>query len=198
MSTIIAVKQDGKIYMGCDTQASGKARMSQNRKDKKMFIKKNGNGINFGIGACGSFRFMNILQYGFSIPSFHSSEYSSDDPKMEYMVNTFVEKLKLFFKERGVHVDARDKQLDQGGYLLVAFSGRLFHIMDDYQVAEYHDDFLAIGSGGDIAKASLITSEEFKNTNNEVGVEKRISLALECASKIDLFTSPPFIYQTVT
>ncbi len=174
MTCIVGIIEKGVVHIGCDSLASG-TMFKRVRKDGKVFDKGE-----FIIGACGSYRLMNIIEHCFTPPYFKEDTMCIS----KYMSTDFVDGLKKTFKERGF-LRSSESTIDKGGNILVGFRGRLFEVMVDFQVAEMEDEYAVIGSGYPFAMGSL-------NSTKNKSVRDRLILALESAEKYDLYTQRPF------
>lgn len=179
MTCIAAVKTDDGVWMAGDS--AGVAHLSiVTRADKKVFVKQDAIGTEFGFGFTSSFRMGQLIQYNFVIPVL------TNDDIHEYMVATFIPALRTCLKDGGY--TTIENAAESGGTFLVAVKGRLFSIQDDFQVGENLPPYSACGCGEDLALGSLYSTEKFK----ELSGEYRLKLALEAASEFSAGVRPPF------
>lgn len=177
MTCVVALKDNGKIYMGADS--AGVAGLSiQTRKDPKIY--KVGSML---IGFTSSFRMGQLLGYSLDVP-----DHDPRVPIEKYMATVFVDAIRTTLKEGGY--TTVDNNEERGGTFIVAYQDRTFRIENDFQVGEVTDDYTAIGCGEDIALGSLYTS---------VGQEpnSRILLALEAAAKFSAGVRAPFTVEVL-
>lgn len=177
MTCIVALKtNDGSILMGADSAGVGGLSLS-NRKDPKIY--RVGEML---IGFTSSYRMGQLLGYSLILPDFHS-EYSID----KYMNTMFINAVRDCLKEGGYA--KKENEVEQAGFFLVAFKGRIFSIGSDYQVGECFENYDSVGCGSDLALGSLFTSE------NEKDDIKRINKALEAAARFSAGVRAPFIIE---
>lgn len=173
MTCIVGIVENGSVYIGGDS--AGVAGLSISiRADEKVF--QNGP---FIMGFTSSFRMGQLLRYRLSVP--RQTILQTD---MEYMVNEFIDSVRLCFMNGGFGTIA-DKADNEGGTFLVGYNGNLYHIGADFQVGQPMDQFDAVGCGSEIAKGSLYSSRG-------KSPEERIELALEAAAFFNGGVRPPF------
>jgi hypothetical protein len=172
MTAVAGIAQGGRVWIGADSAGTGGYAQTI-RADGKVF--RNGP---FVMGFTSSFRMGQLLRHSFSPPRRHP-----DDPLEKYMVGPFIDAVRDCFKDGGFAEE--DRKAEVGGTFLVGVSGRLFRIESDYQVGEAVSGFDAVGSGHDLARGSLFTSD---------GKPKaRILTALEAAAAMNAGVRGPFI-----
>lgn len=177
MTCIVALKHDGKVWMGADSAGVGGYSLTV-RKDRK--IHRVGPML---IGFTTSFRMGQLLGYKLAIPPHHS-----DVDTDRYMVTSFVDAVRSTLKDGGWAM--KDKEQEQGGTFLVAYQGRIFEIHSDFQVGEPELDFSACGCGEDIAKGSLYSTVGD-------GAEDRIRVALQAAQEFSAGVREPFHVESI-
>lgn len=166
MTCIVGIEHKGKVWMGGDSAGTNSMMNQTIRDDKKVFI--NGD---FIIGFCGSFRMGQLLNYTLK-PPVHP-EGKSD---MEYMVGDFMNAVKMC-------LDVGEEGLEPN--FLCGYRGKLYEIEGDYQVGIPQKGFAAIGSGGDLATGSIMSSKG--------NPKKRILVALKAAESGNAAVRAPFI-----
>lgn len=89
------------------------------RSDKKVFVKTDSIGNQFGFGFTYSFRMGQLLQYNMTVPPL-------PDPcnVHEYMVMTFIPAVRQCLKEGGF--TRIENNTEQGGQFIVAVRGHIF------------------------------------------------------------------------
>jgi len=165
MTIIIGYKEDGKVTIAGDTQASNGFRKSQ-RVDGKTFTV---HGISYGFTS--SYRMGQILKY--HMPEVYAKD--RDEDTFKYVVNSLVPQFKSVLANNGFNGDY-DSHNTVGGTFLIALDGKLFCIHNDFQVAEPLEDYYAIGCGEAFALGSL-----YQTTNELDSVKDKIIQALDCA-----------------
>jgi ATP-dependent protease HslVU (ClpYQ) peptidase subunit len=175
MTCVIAIKQDGVVYMGADSAGSDLYTI-RTRSDPK--IHKVGA---FMFGFTTSFRMGQLLAHAFVAPD--------RDPRVsieKFMATTFVNAVRDCLKAGG-YASKKD-ETEAGGTFLVAYEGHAFTIYDDYQVAESALPYEAVGCGTDFAMGSL-----FSTADSHLSPSRRIALALEAAATFSCGVRGPFI-----
>lgn len=178
MTCIVGLKHGNTIYMGADSAGVDERYLMLSYANKKVF--KVGE---FVIGYTTSFRFGQVMQYGFNPPM-----YPEGMDVYEYMVTLFVDALRERLKDAG-YAQKKD-EVESGGTCLVGYRGRLFLLSEDYQVFEARDEYMAVGCGDEIALGAMYATS---------GTEPvaRILKALEASAKFSAAVLAPFeIMQT--
>ena len=181
MTCIVAIAQNGTVYMGSDHAASDdKTGWILSRKEPKCF--KVGQ---YAVAFTDSFRMGQILQYNWTPPKYAPTKTNSGLDK--FMRTKFVDSVKVAFKDHGFgSIGGSDE--DTGGIFIVGLEGRIFTIDEDFHVGENIVNYMAEGSGGQIALGALYATKNQKNP------KLRLKLALEAASEFNMAVAPPFTY----
>jgi hypothetical protein len=181
MTCIVAIAQNGTVYMGSDHAASDeKSGWILSRKEPKCF--KVGQ---YGIAFTDSFRMGQILQYSWTPPKYTPTKTNSGLDK--FMRTKFIDSVKQAFKDGGYGSIAPGQE-DEGGIFIVGVEGRIFTIDEDFHVGENIMNYMAEGSGAFFALGSLHTTKKQKNP------KMRIKAALEAAAEFSMSVAPPFTY----
>ena len=175
MTCIVALREKGTIYMGCDSAGIGGWYNRQNRADPKIY--RVGKSL---IGFTSSFRMGQLLGHALTLPEHHS-----DVAIEKWMVTAFVDAVRSCLKTGG-YAEEKDK-VEKGGIFLVAYRSRIFEIQSDYQVAERDEPYGAVGCGEDLALGALFASESTAKQPR-----KRVELALKAAAAFSAGVYPPF------
>lgn len=182
MSVIVAIKKDGKIYMGCDSQVTSGGTRTTLKNENNYKIWKVSNIEKCLMGSVGNLRdacairTMDDLVTEYNIYKNHIS--------YRFVVNKLVpdiiERLQSFnfIKKDGVF-DGIDSSY------LFAFEDQLYMIHNDGSVLEI-DDYVAIGSGKNEAIGSLLSTE-----NDEP--RERIIKAIKSSAASDIYVDYPII-----
>lgn len=171
-------KKNGKVVIGGDSAGVGGLDIAI-RRDVKVF--KVGD---FVIGCTSSFRMIQLIRFSFKPP-----KYYPDTDLYEYMCTTFVDTLRICFKNGGFA--RRNNDEESGGTFLVGYKDRLFEIEEDYQVAENYDLFNSCGCGAKYALGALMAIKD-----NEWIPEDKIRLALQIATHFSAGVRPPYVFET--
>lgn len=178
MTCVVALRHEGMVYMGCDSAGVGGYSRS-NRLDPKIYRIGEGKML---VGFTTSFRMGQLLGYSLTpLPRHHA-----DVPIETYMATEFVNAARACLKAGGWA--EIEKGQERGGNFLVAYKGRIFEIMSDYQVGENAEPYSAVGCGFDLALGSLYTSERMTGAPPRA----RVEMALEAAAAFSAGVYPPF------
>lgn len=177
MTCIVAVVQNGKIYMGGDSLGLSNL-FREVRSDPKVF--RNGP---FLIGCTTSFRMGNLLRYKMQIPV-----HPDGMDIMEYMCTEFIKEVRTCLKLGGFN--KTENSQDNGGDFLVGYRDHLFYIGSDYQVGQLAANYHAVGSGREVAVGSLFSTDGMPP-------EQRLKIALEAATHHNAGVGPPFVIESL-
>lgn len=134
------------------------------------------------IGGTTTFRHLDLLKYSGTL--FDEIDlYKKTDINHKYMVTKFIPKVIELFKG-GVVGEAETKR---GGNFIVATSGRLFEVQQDFSVLEPELGICSVGSGEDVAMGSLITTKDL-----DMSLQEKIIKALEAAEQYCCGVQRPF------
>jgi hypothetical protein len=182
MTCIVAIAQNGTVYMGSDHAASDdKTGWIISRKEPKCF--KVGQ---YAIAFTDSFRMGQILQYAWTPPKYTPTKTNSGLDK--FMRTKFIESVKQAFKDGGYGSIGSSSDEDTGGIFIVGLEGRIFTIDEDFHVGENVVNYMAEGSGGQIALGALHATKHQKNP------KLRIKAALEAATEFNMAVAAPYTY----
>ena len=177
MTCIVGLISGETIYMGADSAGVNDANLDfARRKDSKVFKRDN-----MIIGFTSSFRMGQLLRFDLKVP-----EHRRNKDVYEYMVTDFMKAVRKCFLDGGF--TEKEHNVESGGEFIVGYRGRLFHIMDDFQVGENEDSYLAIGSGESFALGSLYSSEHLEP-------DERVELALSAAENFNAGVRSPFVIE---
>lgn len=165
-----------RVYIGGDS-AGVKGLDVVQRADEKVF--KKGNMI---FGFTTSFRMGQIIRYCFEIPD-HDPRINDD----QYLCNTFVSSLIKCFKKEG-YSKKRDNGEVEGGTFLLGYKGKLYKVINDFQVAKSVENFESCGCGESFAIGAL----DILDKSTKIHPEDKVSYALKTAEKFSGGVSRPF------
>jgi hypothetical protein len=181
MTCIVAIAQNGTVYMGSDHAASDdKSGWIIARKEPKCF--KVGQ---YGVAFTDSFRMGQILQYNWTPPKYVPTKTNSGLDK--FMRTKFIDSVIDAFRANGYGVIVPGQE-NEGGIFIVGVEGRIFTIDEDFHVGEAVVNYMAEGSGAFFAMGALHATKKQKNP------KMRIKAALEAASEFSMSVAPPFTY----
>jgi ATP-dependent protease HslVU (ClpYQ) peptidase subunit len=182
MTCIVAIAQNGTVYMGSDHAASDdKTGWIVSRKEPKCF--KVGQ---YGIAFTDSFRMGQILQYSWTPPKYTPTKTNSGLDK--FMRTKFIDSVKQAFKDNGYGSIGSSSEEDTGGIFIIGVEGRLFTMDEDFHVGEAVVNYMAEGSGGQIALGALHATKNQKNP------KLRLKAALEAATEFNMSVAAPYTY----
>jgi len=164
MTCIIALAQDGSVYMGGDSAGVDVQTLAVHvRTDAKVFITGE-----FIFGFTTSFRMGQLLQYSFTPP-----EHPPEKCTMAYMVTDFIDAIREVFSAKGFLTKLNEGEV--GGDFLVGYRGKIYEIANDFQVGTMAVNYASLGCGADFAQGVMFA------TSDMVSPESRITLALDAA-----------------
>jgi ATP-dependent protease HslVU (ClpYQ) peptidase subunit len=173
MTCIVAIKTKDAIFMGGDS-AGGNAYGIQSRSDPKVF--RSGG---FVIGYTTSYRMGQILQHGFE---FVTPE-GDPDAYMFSLCNAVASKL------TDLNYAKLENNVIDGGTFLIGWKNHLYAVYDNFQYARFRDNYAAIGSGEEYALGSLFSTQSIDDPI------KRITIALDAATKFSSLVAKPYIFE---
>lgn len=145
MTIIVGLKTSDGVILGCDSQGSAEYNKTF-RKDSKIFEV---HGIGYGFTS--SYRMGQILKY-------HTTEILDNMRENDlygYIVTKLVPMYRRILTENGFKSNTNG--VDSGGSFLLAIDGRLFAVLEDFQVEERLEEYNAIGCGDSYALGALYT-----------------------------------------
>lgn len=177
MSVLIALKDKDRVVVGVDTRMScGPAFVdSYKSRPKAYHVDSKRNVIIGAVGASGLVDVFKILVER-HLPKIDSIDRSY---VVKYMIPELINDIKVYSME--------DKEYKMDGELFLAIKDRGYSISGNYAVEEL-ESFTAMGSGMDVAKGSLYTSDIIRMLP-----EERIALAIKATGLSISSVSPEAI-----
>lgn len=177
MTCIVALIDDDKVYMGCDSRATFGNTEIVNTNIEKIFFKDD-----FLIGVCGNLRYLNLLRYRFNPPKLENDLFIQ-----EYLNVLFSDEIRSCL-EKSKYSEEKDgiSEIPGNSRILVGYKNKIYSIGSCYDVIELIN-YYAAGSGADYAMGSLETTKDMN-----LDPKERIELALKIACKFDSACSAPF------
>lgn len=177
MTCIVGYIEKDRVVIAGDSCGTSYDNDYRIRKDTKVF--KLGD---FIIGASGSFRMIQLLQYSLNPPEI------KDKDLLKYMCTDFINAVRECFREGGYlqNYEAGD---EKGEDFMVAYKNRLFTIYEDFQVEESANNISALGAGAKYAIGALDTLRPF-----DYPADYKCELALITTSKYNSSVKEPFIF----
>lgn len=183
MSVVVAIKEDGKIYMGADSQVTkGGSRTTLKNKNNYKIWQVDGVD-NCLMGHVGNVRDANIVRLMSGLVDDYDEFRDRINYRfvVKYIVPEIIKELRdaHFLKLDGEYLECLDSSF------LFAYKDRLFYISTDATVMEI-DDYVAIGSGSQEALGSLLSTEG-------QNPKKRIVKAIKASAANDIYVDYPII-----
>ena len=184
MSVIVAIKKDGVIYMGADSQVSrgGTRTTLSNPKNYKIWAMSDTD--NCLMGSVGVLRIANIIKVADGlIPEIVDLK---DGVDFRFVVKSFVPRLMEELESYEALTREKDELPNMEASFLLAYHDRLYSI-DRFGCVIEVDDFCAIGSGASEALGSLLSS---------VGIDDpvaRIKMAIKASAANDIYVDYPIV-----
>lgn len=182
MSVVVAIKQDGVVYIGCDSQVTrGGTRRTLSSVNNYKVWKVLGvdNVLMAHTGsvkdACAVRTMEDLI-----------TEYDIYRNRIEY--GLIVNRVYPEIIDRLQHLQylPKEKPFDAlNSSFLFAYKDKLFELASDGSVIE-HEDYVTMGSGEDFARGSLSTTEEEEPN-------KRIIKAIKASASGDIYVNYPII-----
>lgn len=183
MSVVVAIKKDGVVYIGADSQVTrGKVKLSLTNKNNYKIWKVNGtdNCLMAHVGAIRDacvIRTMEGLVRDIDV----FRNYVDYQYVVERILPLIIERLEEYrFVKKNEKMDTLDSSF------LFAFEDKLFLINYDCTVFEV-DDCIAIGSGESEAFGSLMATKDMDD------VEQRIKKAIFVSATHDIYVQEPIV-----
>ena len=174
------VNPDGDIYMGGDSAGTAPDGGQSVFINKKVFTPVHG--PHYLIGTCGSFRLAQVLKYGLKPPSPPPSSVDFE----HFMAEDFIDSVRECYKAAGVLTHSDDgADTGYGGTFMVGYQGRLFKVEENFQVLADRRNYIAIGSGENIALGVLFATEGDDPYS-------RIITAMQAAAAFNCWVREPF------
>lgn len=175
MTCIIAIEEEGVVYMGSDAAASGDGLVGIVTSPK---VFHNGPLL---IGYTDSFRMGQLLQYTLEAP-IESMTWDVD----RWVSVDLMAAVRTCFEENGYEVSKEGRV--EGGQFLVAVAGRCYEVQDDYSALRYSSGEYSVGAGASHAMGSLHSTREWEDQ------WVRLEAALDAATEHVLGVDPPFFF----
>jgi ATP-dependent protease HslVU (ClpYQ) peptidase subunit len=184
MSVVVAVKHNGIVYLGADSQiSSSKSKFSFSNVNNYKIWRYHKFPESCLFGGVGSLRDINLIKVSDGLLNENNVLKGTIDFK--YIVENLVDNMFDTLRNKDRLVKDSDELYRMSSGYLFSFNSNLYEIGSDGSVIDIND-FTAIGSGQDIAIGSLNTTEE------KTPVE-RIVHAIEASCKTNLYVNYPII-----
>ena len=187
MTTIIAVKSENRVYMGCDSLFMDMGSFEPvKRTQSKLIIKDE---LIIGMAGSSGCKMFQVIKSKLHLST--TKKIKSED-LLDYMVNEFCDKYYEVMKaERLLVLDEDTKELDASpAIMLIGIRDRIFHVGEDFDVSEIDMPFYSIGSGSSYALGSL--NATLSLCQKELSVEDSVLFALKASEKFVQSVKGPF------
>ena len=184
MSVVVAIKENGKVTIGADSQCTrgGTRRTLSNPNNYKIWTLRDAD--NCLMGSVGTLRVNNVIKVADDlIPEIVDIKKTVD---FRFVVRHFVPRIMDELDDYKVLGKAKDDAPNMAASFLLAYHDRLYSI-DHYGSVIEVDDFCAIGSGSCEALGSLLSS---------VGIDdpaERIKMAIKASAAHDIYVDYPIV-----
>ena len=183
MSVVVAIRENGKIYMGADSQVTkGGTRVTLKNPNNYKIWKVDG-GEHCLMGQVGNLRDGNVIRLMRDVFDDYDEFYERVNYRfvVKYLVPEIIKSLRdaKYIKVTDEYVDSLDSSF------LFAYRDKLFLINSDLAVIEVND-YVAIGSGADQAIGSLLSTEG-------QSPKRRIVKAIKASAACDIYVDYPII-----
>lgn len=184
MSVVVALKHNGIIYVGCDSQVSdSRSKYTLSNPNNYKIWKVKGYEEYCIFGGVGSLRDINLMRISRDLVD--ELSILKEKVNFEYVVEHLVSNMFNFLEKYDRIKKTDDEQKRMNSSYIFSYKYSLFEIMFDGSVIEV-DGYTAIGSGSDIALGSL-------NTTYSMEPIERIILAIESSCKTNLYVNYPIV-----
>ena len=184
MSVIVAIKKDGVIYMGADSQATkgGTRSTLSNSNNYKIWAVDDVDGCL--MGSAGAIRVNNVIKVANDlIPEVVDLKNAVN---FRFVVRHLVPRIMDELNDYNILQKNRDDLPYMDASFLFAYHDKLYSI-DAYGCVIEVDDFCAIGSGACEALGSLLSSTE------EPSPVERIKKAIKASAANDIYVDYPIV-----
>jgi len=185
MSVVVAIKQEGRVYLGADSQVTkgGTRRTLKNPNNYKIWKVKGAN--NCLMAHVGNVRDANVVRI--MNDAVDQLAQCQDCVDFEFVVGDLVPHIIHQLHSFGYVAKEEGKEFSgMNSEFLFAYEDKLFHINGDGCVIEV-DDCIAIGSGAPEAIGSVLSTAE------EEDPRARIVKAIKASAANDIYVDYPIV-----
>lgn len=193
MTCIAAVLDEDKIWMGCDSfVGNSHTHILLPQSENKLFTTElmviGGEKEKMIFGFAGSVRDCQVVKHDLNLPVYNPDDEMSD---IKFVINRIIPAIKRTHKSHGV-LAVRDGVETSGSWFLLGWRKKIYCIGEDYSVVPASTNYLALGSGEDVAHGSLQSTEGLSIHPGE-----RIVQALKAAETNTNFVRAPFYVESI-
>ncbi len=184
MSVIVAIKENGRVYLGADCRVTDNGLIAPVSEDNYKIAKIKG--TNHALfGSVGELVDWNFVKYKYCVPQ------GIDNIDMEFLQCEFVPTIYQILKNAGFVSNSDDGRAKIDSPFMFAIKDKIYSTDNDLAIVS-HDDYFAIGSGQSVALGSLASSKGRP-------AKTRILMAIAAASVVrDTVGLPMVISDTET
>ena len=182
MTTLAGIQGNGWCAIGADSRMVDSGQIYELPKDAGKIHKVNG----YIIAIAGDFRVAQIMNHSFQWPKMPT--FSSVEATDKFFTTELIPMWKAEYEDLGYTVDK-----DTESSVLVAVSGVIYAIDQDWSWGRDKRGLYAAGSGSDYALGRL---DSFVKPKNSDEAAAQIKAAIKTASKYDINTAEPIIVYT--
>lgn len=159
MTCIIAIKDKNNMYIAADKMLSDNS-IKDICRIPKIFQPNS----SILIGTAGSLRFGQVLEH---FIDYNINKYNDE---LESLILHIIPTMQTVLERYKV-----DKE--EYGEFIICINNRIFEVDSGFGIIEPNRNYTTMGSGGEVAKGSLYTTENTLHT-----IEERIKIAIEASS----------------
>ena len=182
MSVVVAIKQNGKVYIGADSQVTKGGTRVTLKNSNNYKIWKVANAEHCLMGHVGNLRDANLVRLMDSLVTDYN--FYRNHVCFEFVVKKIVPDIVQELTDYGLLKDGKTTDCLDSSFLF-AYKDQLYSINSDRAVIEI-DDYVAIGSGADQAIGSLLSTEGEEP-------KARIVKAIKSSAASDIYVDYPII-----
>lgn len=182
MSVVVAIKDNGRVYIGADSQVTKGGTRTTLRNPNNYKVWRVGDAPNCLMASVGTLRDANVVRLMEDLVTDYNVYRDEIDYKfvVRKIVPSIVNELKSYgFLKDEQYVESLDSSF------LFAFQDKLYKIGFDCSVVEV-SDFAAIGSGANEALGSLLSTDKLPP-------KERIVRAIKASAANDIYVDYPII-----
>ncbi len=186
MTCIVACADKGKVVIGGDSALTDEDFQQLSMAETKVF--RHGPNAEFLVGGSGSARGGQLLRFKFTPPK-HPAKMDPD----RYMATLWVDALRDTLKAGGhVYFEAHGSEESSTTNALIGYRGSIWVMYGaDFQIERVRDNFVAIGSGSQLALGAMHATQGMGATR------ARVEVALKAACAFNAACRPPFTILTL-
>lgn len=180
MSVVVAIKKDGKIYMGCDSQATCGGTRTTLKNPNNYKIWKVIGAQNCLMASVGAVRDACVVRTMYDLVP--EIVIYKDKVNFDFVVNSLVPHIATRLRQ-ACFMQPSDSHMESS--FLFAYENKLYNIGADGAVIEI-EDYVSIGSGKNEAIGSLVSTQDEEPI-------PRIIKAIKASASNDIYVDYPII-----